>query len=122
MTTRFTWLVAVLLAVVVLLSSLSLPGTNVAAQGAAPQPAQPGAQSGMAEMGKMHEKMMAEMKAAEGRLDALVKTMNAAAGDAKTNAIAAVVNELVAQHKQMHAHMGAMHEQMMGGRGMMMKH
>jgi hypothetical protein len=65
--------------------------------------------------------MMAEMKAAEARLDALVKDMNAASGNAKVTAIAAVVTELVAQQKSMHARMGQMHQQMMGGRGMMMK-
>ncbi len=75
----------------------------------------------MAEMMKMHEQMMAEMKASDAKLDALVKDMNAAAGDAKVNAIAAVVNELARQSKAMHAHMGQMHQQMMGGRGTMMK-
>ena len=109
----------VLLSVVVLPVVL-LPTTTMTAQAPAPQTAKPAAGAGMGDMMKMHEKMMAEMKAADGRLDALVKTMNAAAGDAKTNAIAAVVSELVAQHKQMHAHMAEMH-QMMGGRGMMMK-
>jgi hypothetical protein len=100
-----------------------------AGQGQAAAPVQPAAQSGMADMMKMHQNMMAEMKAAEARLDTLVKTMNAASGDAKTNAIAAVVNELVAQRRQMHAHMSEMHAHMsemhmhmMGGRGMMMKH
>jgi vancomycin resistance protein YoaR len=86
---------------------------NPAAQ-AAPQP-----QSGMADMMKMHEQMMAEMKAADAKLDALVKEMNAASGDAKVNATAAVVTELVRQQKSMHAHMGQMHQQMMG-RGTMM--
>jgi hypothetical protein len=84
------------------------------AQQAAPQP-----QSGMAEMTKMHEQMMAEMKAGDAKLDALVNEMNAASGDAKVNATAAVVTELVRQQKSMHAHMGQMHQQMMG-RGMMM--
>lgn len=46
----------------------------------------------------------------------------AATGDAKTSALADVVNELARQQKTMHARMGAMHDQMMmGGRGMMMK-
>ena len=72
------------------------------------------------EMMKMHEQMMADMKAADSRLDALVNEMNAASGDAKVNALAAVVTELVSQQKSMHAHMGQMHQQMMGGRGMMM--
>jgi len=85
---------------------------NVAAQG-------PG--SAMQDMKKMHEQMMAEMKAGDAKLDALVSDMNAAADNAKVNAVAAVVTELVRQHKAMHEHMGQMHQHMMGGRGMMMK-
>jgi hypothetical protein len=105
---------------IVTLPLVLLPTAPVTAQAPAPHAAEPAAQSSMGMM-KMHENMSAEMQAADGRLDALVKTMNAAAGDAKTNAIAAVVSELVAQHKQMHVHMTEMHQQMMGGRGMMMK-
>jgi hypothetical protein len=75
----------------------------------------------MQDMMKMHEQMMAEMKVADTKLDALVKEMNAASGEAKVNAVAAVVTELVRQHRSMHERMGQMHEQMMGGRGMMMK-
>lgn len=81
---------------------------NPAPQGTTPQP-----QPGMADMMKMHEQMMAEMKANAGRLDALVKAMNAASGTAKTDAIAAVVNELVRQHAGMQTHMRGMHETMM---------
>lgn len=97
--------------------------TDVAAQARSAQAAQPREQSpsNMQDMMKMHEKMMAEMKAADSRLDALVKEMNAAGGEAKVNAVAAVVTELVRQQKSMHEHMGQMHQQMMGGRGMMMK-
>jgi hypothetical protein len=50
----------------------------------------------------------------------MVKEMNAASGNAKVTAMAAVVTELVQQHKSMHGRMGQMHQQMMGGRGMMM--
>jgi hypothetical protein len=89
---------------------------NPAAQGAAP-PQQPS----MQDMTKMHAQMMAEMKAGDARLDALVKEMNAATGDAKVGAVAAVVNELVQQHKTMHGRMGQMHEHMMGMGGMMMR-
>jgi hypothetical protein len=120
MVTRVSWRFVMLLSVVTF-CAVSFSNGGIAAQAPAPQPAQPAAQSGMGDMMKMHEKMMAEMKAGEARLDALVKSMNAASGDAKTNAIAAVVNELVAQHRQMHGHMNEMHQQMMGGRGMMMK-
>ncbi len=47
--------------------------------------------------------------------------MNAAKGEAKVDAVAAVVTQLVIQQKAMHGHMGQMHQMMMGGRGMMMK-
>ena len=77
--------------------------------------------SNMQDMMKMHEQMMADMKAADAKLDALVKEMNAATGNAKINAVAAVINELVRQHKAMEAHMDQMHENMIGGRGMMMQ-
>jgi ABC-type glycerol-3-phosphate transport system substrate-binding protein len=96
--------------------------TDVAAQAPPAQSSQPRGQtpSNMQDMMKMHEQMMAEMKAADGRLDALVKDMNAATGDAKVNAVAAVVTELVRQQRSMHDRMGQMHQQMMMG-GMMMK-
>jgi hypothetical protein len=99
------------------LRSLNL-ATDAAAQTASSQAAQ--APSNMQDMMKMHEQMMAEMKAADSRLDALVKDMNAATGDAKVNTIATVVTELVRQQKSMHDRMGQMHQQMMMG-GMMMK-
>ena len=114
---------------IVLLLSLMSPtrsfdlATDVAAQVPSAQASQPHAQSpsNMQDMMKMHEQMMADMKAADSRLDALVKEMNAAGGEARVNAVAAVVTELVRQQKAMHEHMGQMHQQMMGGRGMMMK-
>ena len=68
----------------------------------------------------MCQQMMAEMKAGDAKLDALVKEMNAAKGEAKVNALAAVVTELVGQHKAMHNHVGEMHQHMMGMGGMMM--
>ncbi len=96
--------------------------TDVAAQAPSSQGSQPRDQSpsNMQDMMKMHGQMMAEMKAADSRLDALVKEMNVATGDATVNAVAAVVTELVRQQKSMHERMGQMHQQMMGGRGMMM--
>ena len=75
----------------------------------------------MQDMTKMHERMMAQMQAGDARLDALVKDMNSAKGEAKVDAVAAVVSELVTQHKAMHGHMDQMHQMMMRGRGMMMK-
>jgi hypothetical protein len=115
-------------AIVLILSSTSPTrsfnlGTDVAAQAPSSQSSQPREQSpsNMQDMMKMHEQMMSEMKASDSRLDALVNEMNAASGDAKVNAVAVVVTELVRQQKSLHDWMGEMHQRMMGGRGMMMK-
>jgi hypothetical protein len=116
--------VAAALAVVALTWGATRSGFDVAdaAQGPAAQGAAQPQQSTMQDMMKMHEQMMAEMKAGDAKLDALVKDMNAATGEAKITAIAAVVNELVQQHTAMHGRMGQMHQQMMmGGRGRMMR-
>jgi hypothetical protein len=83
-------------------------------------PGQPGhdpshVQSTTHHMMMMHEQMMADMKAADSRLDALVRDMNAATGNAKIDAIAAVLNELRQQQKAMHERMGKMCEHMTGG-------
>ena len=75
----------------------------------------------MQDMMKMHQQMMAEMKAGNAKLEELVKQMNAAKGEAKVDATAAVVTELVRQHTAMTDHMGQMSQHMMGGRGMMKK-
>lgn len=94
-------------------------------QAQSPTPPGQSSQPNMADMMKMHQQMMAEMKGADAKLDELVKTMNAATGDAKISAIAQVVNELVRQQKGMHGRMGMMDDHMMqmmmGGRGMMQK-
>jgi hypothetical protein len=58
--------------------------------------------------------MMADMKAADQRLDGLVLTMNAASGMEKVTATAAVVSEIVAQRKTMRDGMMKMQEDMMG--------
>ena len=96
--------------------------TDVAAQAPSSQGSQPREQApaNMQDMMKMHEQMMADMKAGQAKLDALLKEMNAATGSAKVDAVAAAVNELARQHTGMHGRMGQMHQQMMGGRGMMM--
>jgi hypothetical protein len=44
---------------------------------------------------------MADMEASQKRLDDLVAAMNLAVGDEKVDRLAAVVTELVAQHRQM---------------------
>ena len=60
------------------------------------------------------QKMMAEMKAADQRLDALVVTMNAASGPAKADATTAVVNEMVRQRGTMRDDMMKKQQEMMG--------
>lgn len=94
---------------------------SASAQGSAAQATAQPPRPAMQDMMNMHEQMMAEMKAADSKLDALVKDMNAATGDAKMKAMAAVVSELVQQHKAMHGRMGQMHQQMMSERGRMMR-
>jgi vancomycin resistance protein YoaR len=60
-----------------------------------------------------HEKMMAEMKAADQRLDELVTKMNSASGQARVDATAAAVTEIVAQRKTMRDRMMQTHQGMM---------
>ena len=57
--------------------------------------------------------MMAAMDSLDRRLDSLVDRMNRAGGNQKVAAMAAVINELVAQRKLMRSHM----RRMMGGTG-----
>ena len=64
----------------------------------------------MAEM----DTMMAEVKTADDGLNDLVAKMNAAAGMEKTDAIAAVVNEMVRQRRAMRDGMMKMQEDIMG--------
>lgn len=59
------------------------------------------------------EKMMAEMKAADQRLDGLVATMNAASGADQTTATAVVVTTMIAQQRTMRDGMMKMQEGMM---------
>ena len=60
------------------------------------------------------EKMMADMKAADQRIDDLVATMNAASSTEKPAAIAAVVTEMVTQRRTMRDGMMKMQQDMMG--------
>jgi hypothetical protein len=51
----------------------------------------------------MRSQMMADMRAMDASLDQKVAAMDAAEGKAKVDAMAAAVNEMVAQRKQMMA-------------------
>jgi hypothetical protein len=60
-----------------------------------------------------HDKMMADMKAADARLETLAQTMTSARGDDKVAAMQAVLTELVKNQVDMHHHMAMMHDHMM---------
>src|SRR6185369_4406055 len=80
------------------------------------------------QMEAMHAELMAKLAAMDAKVDGLLATMNAASGDAKVDAIAAVVTELAAQRKELRdmvmQGMQAMHgagdhdHMMMGDHGM----
>ena len=76
----------------------------------APEHSMPMPQSG----GMMnHEKMMADMKAADARLEALAQTMKSATGNDKVRAMQELMTELVHGQVDMHRQMSMMHDQMM---------
>lgn len=61
----------------------------------------------------MQQKMMADMKAADATLDALVTKMNSAEGAAKVDALAELLTTMVQQQKMMREGMMQMHSRMM---------
>ncbi len=65
-------------------------------------------------MKKKQEKMMAKCKAMDSKLDELAAAMNSATGQEKIEAMAALLNELVAQRKAMHSMMHTMMGKKMG--------
>ena len=76
-----------------------------------------GGKGGHEQMQAHCEQMMGEMKAMDARLTEKVAAMNAAAGNDKIDAMAAVINELAAQRKTMQEHMMSRHEGMMSHGG-----
>lgn len=87
----------------------ALPGAVLLAQ-----PGPPWTKDNPAKMSEMDQKMEADMKAQEAELDKLVADMNAATGDKKMDAMAAVVSKMVEQRKAMHRNMAGMHMDMKG--------
>ncbi len=63
--------------------------------------------------------MMANMQAADAKLNALVETMNTAKGAEKTEAIAALLTAIVKEHGAMRGSMMNMMNMMSGMPGMM---
>jgi hypothetical protein len=58
------------------------------------------------------QRMMADTKEQDARIDALVTRMNAAKGEAKIDAIAELLTLMAQQRREMEARMMQMHEQM----------
>jgi hypothetical protein len=71
---------------------------------------------------KEHDDMMSRMKEMDARLDAKVAAMDAAKGDQKVEAMAAVIKEMVSQRKEMQEHMMKMHDMREGHMMDHMKH
>jgi hypothetical protein len=118
--TRLTFFAAILAVGAVLAPPLTRAQAAPSATPAAQQPAArpmagqaPGAAMPAMPMMGMHEKMMADMKAMDVKLDALITKMNTATGAARVDAIAAALTALVEQHKAMHGGMMQMQSQMM---------
>jgi hypothetical protein len=81
----------------------------------APEHTMPMPQSGGMKSGGMmnQDNMMADMKAADARLEALAQTMKSASGDDKVRAMQELMTELVQNQVDMHRQMSMMREQMM---------
>lgn len=90
-----------------------LAGAGVLAQEPSVKPAADMAGSCKAMMAE-REKMMADMKTSDERLDQLVAKMRAASGEARVEATTEVVAAMVEQRKAMRERMTAMQETMMG--------
>jgi hypothetical protein len=69
-------------------------------------------------MHTMMQRHAREMDSLDVRLDSLMARMNRSSGNAKVDAMAAVITELVAQRRTMRAH----HREIMHGRKMMQGH
>ncbi|MDQ2842224.1 MAG: hypothetical protein M3Y72_14520 [Acidobacteriota bacterium] len=102
-----------LVAVIGITSALAQQAVTPSQQGGMMQKKMAAKGSQSAKMKAMREKMMADMKANQATMDMKVAAMNAANGTAKTDAMAAVINEMVAQQKQMMANMDTICKQMM---------
>ncbi len=66
------------------------------------------------EMMAMRQSMRAEQVSADAKLNDLVAKMNAASGEKKVDALAAVVSEMVAQRQARHEKMATMQSKMAG--------
>ena len=63
--------------------------------------------------GMDHDKMMADVKAGDARLEALAQAMKSARGHDQIGAMQELLTELVRNQVDMHRHMSMMHDHMM---------
>lgn len=121
-TGRAVWLAALAVALFVGngLAQQSTTRDQAAPAAASEQATPPANQDQMGDMMARRQAMMAEMHAADQKLDDLVAKMNAARGNDRIDAMVAVINELAAQHKSRGAGMMSMPMMSMPG-GMMSK-
>lgn len=104
------------------LAVLMMPLGVFAQQEESPPPAAPAKpqaslehKKGMSEKRmKEHDEMISRMKEMDTQLDTKVAAMDAATGDQKVEAMAAVIKEMVSQKKEMQAHMMPRHDMMEG--------
>jgi len=112
MRNRVLWVLAIIILVV---------SAILAQQPSASQPAQApmqmGQMSGCQGMMQGMQKMPAALKEMDDRLAPLVAEMNKAKGSERVDRMAAVLNEMTAQRKQMHDQVAGMMSGMMGGAG-----
>jgi hypothetical protein len=87
----------------------------------ADQKEQPGSADATHDMNAMRETMMATNSAADATLQPLIERMSATKGEAKVDAMAAVIVELVRQRSDMRGQMDQMSEKMPEMMGMMMQ-
>lgn len=92
--------------------ALTSPDNESSSAGVVAEEPDQDAESRMGKMKRHHEKMMRKMIDSENRLDEKLTAMNEAAGAAKIEAVAAVLNELISQQKSMHKKMMSMHGKM----------
>lgn len=91
---------------------LTIPSAAVFGQTEAPKPMQQPMNPACQAMMQQMQTMQQQMKTMDDRLDKLVAGMNAASGPERVDAMAAVINELVNQRKQMETMMPAMMQHM----------
>ena len=65
------------------------------------------------ELREWHQQMMEKIKAQDAEMDKLVQDMNAATGEKKVDAIAAIINKAMEHRKAWHQEMEARHKKLM---------